>query len=188
MRWLVVLALALLALGAAGCGGSDGSGSADEAVATETTAETVAEETMTTEETTSTDTTSSGGTTGGLEGVLSDECAELVNLSATFAEAFSSASSGQTADLDRSAEFFEQFADKVPEEIRDDFQIVAENFTKIVEALKDVGPISASSSAEDLAQAVQKLQEATKDIDQAEVNAAATRIGAWANANCNVGG
>jgi hypothetical protein len=186
----MAVVLVVLGLAVAGCGGSDsGSGSDTEAVATETTSSeetTSTEETVTTEETTSDETTETQG--GGVSGVLSEDCAELVSLSSTFAEAFAATASGQSANLDESSKFFEEFADRVPQEIRDDFRIVAQNYSKIAEALKDVGPISASSSAADLAEAAQKLQEATKNIDQAEVGAAATRIGEWASANCNAGG
>jgi hypothetical protein len=187
MRWLLAVALALVALVAAGCGSDSSTSGSTETVATEATSteETAAEETTSTE---TTDTETTGTETTDLSGILSEDCAELVALGSKFAEAFSASTSGQTPDYEASAKFFDEFADRVPEEIRADFRVVAENYRKIIDALKDVGPISAQSSPEELAAAIKKLEQATKGIDQAKVNAAATRIGAWANANCNANG
>lgn len=183
MRWLAAVLLAVLALAAAGCGGSDSS-SDSATVAAETTATEETAATETTEETTATDTSEETG----VSGVLSEDCQELIGLAATFAEAFSATTSGQSADLEQSQRFFQEFAERVPEEIRDDYRIVADNYAKIVKAIEDAGQLPSQPSQAELTQWLQKVQSALANVDQAEVTAATTRIGAWAETNCPTGG
>ena len=165
-RRLTVLLLAVLALVAAGCGGddeSDASGDTETAIVEETTAD---ETTETTEE------TEDDGT-----GALGENCAELAGIGSRLAQSLS----GQAGDLDEAQELFDEIADQVPEEIRDDYEVVAENFGKIAEGLKDLDLGSgATPSSEDL----QKLQELTASLDSAEVREASENISAWAEENC----
>ena len=69
----------------------------------------------------------------------------------------------------------------MPDEIKDDYEVIAENFGKIAEGLKDLDLGSGGTpNAEDL----QKLQELTASLDSAEVREASENISAWAEQNC----
>jgi len=171
---LMALVVAAVALVAAGCGGSDNneaSGSTDTTTVTETATETAAS-TETTSTETSTDTGSSIGT-----GALSGECKQLAQLG----EKFSASLSGQSGDLGDVAKAFDQLAGQVPDEIKPDFQVLAENYKKIAEALKGVDVQSGKAPTADQAA---KLQQALTSIDNTKVQAAVTHLEAWAQKNC----
>jgi hypothetical protein len=158
----------LLALAGASCGGDDDETAGD--------TDTVTLET-TTDETTDETTTDTDDTVG--DSLASEDCQELINASASLSQAFGSA--GSDGDLDDVSAFFEEFADDAPEEIRADFQILADGYEAYAEALADVD-LQAGETPD--AEAVARLQEALTSIDQEEVAAASTRISAWANENC----
>ena len=83
-------------------------------------------------------------------GALGENCAELAGIGSRLAQSLS----GQAGDLDDAQELFDEIADQVPDEIKDDYEVVAENFGKIAEGLKDLDLGSgATPSAEDLAEA-----------------------------------
>ena len=161
----------------AGCGGGDDESSGD---TTETTEETFTFDTTTDETETETDGTDTDGTdTDATGGLATGECQELVDASAQLSQAFGSA--GASGDLGDSSEVFDELADRAPEEIRADFQILAEAYSEYADVLGDVDlQAGETPSAEDL----QALQEALSSIDQAEVTAASQRISEWATANC----
>jgi hypothetical protein len=167
----VVLPIAVLALVAAGCGG----GSSNES-AGDTTATTVAAETTTTEEMTTTEETT--GTTADASGAaaLGGKCKEFAGIS----QQLSTALSGQTADLDKASKIFDEIADQVPDEIKADYQVIAENFKKIAEALKGVD----LSSGQPNPKAIAKLQELSQSIDTPKVQQATQHIEAWVKKNC----
>jgi hypothetical protein len=173
VRWLSILVVAF-ALVAAGCGGGD-----DESAATD---ETTVEETLT--EDTSTDETTTGDTTSDdttdLSGVLADEdCAALIAAGASIAQAFSgTAGSDNTAELDA-------LADKVPDEIEADVQVLAEAYSKYAAELQDIG---IEPGATPTADQLQQMQAAIASIDQAEVTAASERLSTWADQNCSAAG
>jgi hypothetical protein len=170
VRLLTIALVLALALVGAGCGGGDDESSGD-------TTNTTTEETFTfdTTEDTETDETDTDAT----DGLATGECQELVDASTQLSQAFGSA--GASGDLGDSSEFFDEFADRAPEEIRGDFQILAEAYSEYADALGDVDLQSGvTPSAEDL----QALQEALRSIDQEEVTAASQRIADWATENC----
>ena len=110
-------------------------------------------------------------------GALTGECAEFAGLSAKLSQAFA----GSSSDLDSATEVLDQFADQVPEEIRDDYEVLAKNLKEFADELKDLGLASGETpSPEDIA----KLQEITQSLDSAEVREASQNIEAWAQANC----
>jgi hypothetical protein len=172
VRKLVVLLLAALALAVAGCGGDDSneaSGDTDTTVVEETTTEDTTEET--TEETTTADTTTDDDTS------LGGKCAEFAGLGAKISQAMS----GGNAGLEEASALFDELASEVPDEIKADFEVIAENFAQIAEVLKDVDLAEGETpSAEDLA----KLQELTTSINSTEVQQASQNIEAWAQENC----
>ncbi len=174
-RKLMVLLIAVAALVAAGCGGDDsneaGGDATDAAVVTETSGDDSSDDTTddTTEDMT--------GTSDDDElGDLSEECQEFAGISAKLGQSLS----GGTAGLDEAAEVFDEIADQVPEEIRDDYRVVADNFAEIAEALKGVDLTSGATDPETIA----KLQELGQTLDSAEVREATENLEAWARENC----
>lgn len=167
-RKLMVLLLAALALAAAGCGGddsSDASGDTDTTVVEATTADETTTEETTTEETTTEETT------------LSGKCAEFAGLGAKISQAMA----GGNAGLDEASELFDELASQVPDEIKADFQVIADNFADIAEVMRDIDLAPGEQpSAEDLA----KLQELTSSLNSTEVTQASANIQKWTEENC----
>ena len=111
------------------------------------------------------------------------DCTELTELSTKFTQALGAATSGSGApDLEETAKAYEEFADDVPEEVRDAFQTVAAAFTTYAEVLKDVDLGSGETpDPETLA----KLAEAATALNDTELTAASAEIAAWATKNCS---
>jgi hypothetical protein len=166
---LVALLVAALALVAAGCGNSDETSSDTATVATETTTEATTTEDMTTTEQTST--SSAAGAAA-----LTGKCAELAGLGSKLAAAMG----GQDAGVADVSQLFDELGDQVPDEIKADWQVLAENFQKIADALKGVDLSSGTPDAATLA----KLQKLSTTIDSQEVQQAAAHIDAWVKKNC----
>src|SRR3990172_8604773 len=133
MRWLTIaVAVFTLVLVGAGCGGGDDEASGtDTTVITDTldTDETTTDET-TTDETTDTDTDATGFDPS------SEECRGLLNAAAAFSQAIASATTG--TDISDEAQAFEDFAENVPDEIKDDVQVLAEVYATYAEAFSDI--------------------------------------------------
>ncbi len=169
-RRIAALLIAVLALVAAGCGGS----SNDEASSETVTA--VVTETTTMEDTTAT-TDDSGTSTDVDLGNLSGECAQFAGISTKLAQSLS----GQDANIEDAAKAFDEIADQVPDEIKDDYKVISENFAKIADALKGVDLTSGQAPSPE---ALAKLQEISASMDSAEVQQASQHIEAWVQANC----
>jgi hypothetical protein len=178
---IIAVPVAALLLVAAGCGGSS-SDTAGDTTATIASIDTTAADTTAADTTESTDTigtdTSSSTEDASLEG-----CTKLTELSVKFSQALGSASSGSGApDLQATAKAYEEFADQVPEEIRDAFRTVAAAFSTYADVLKDVDLSSGETPDPDT---LAKLADAAKALDNTKLTAATTEIEAWAKANCN---
>jgi ABC-type glycerol-3-phosphate transport system substrate-binding protein len=175
MRWLTIaVALTALVLVSAGCGGDD-----EAASDTTTLTDTTTDET-TTDETTTGDTTTDSDDLGSL---ASGECAELIEAGTKLSEAFGAAGSAD-GDFDDVSRFFDEFADSVPEEIRADFQVLADAWEVYADVLPDV-QVEPGQTPDP--EALARLQEALASVDQQEVSAASQRISAWASTNCPSG-
>jgi ABC-type glycerol-3-phosphate transport system substrate-binding protein len=171
-RRLAALLVAALALVAAGCGGSSDEASSDTTTAA---VETTTTEATTTEDMTTTDTATD--TTNADLGALTGKCAELAGLGTKLAAAMG----GQDAGVADVSKVFDELADEVPDEIKADWQVLAENFGKIAEALKGVDLTNGGTpDAETLA----KLQELSTTLDSQEVQQASAHIEAWVTQNC----
>ena len=83
--------------------------------------------------------------------------------------------------MEDAAKAFADIADQVPDEIKDDYQVIAENFSKIAEALKGVDLTSGQTPSPE---ALAKLQELSKSMDSAEVQQATQNIEAWVSQHC----
>jgi hypothetical protein len=171
------VALAALALLGAGCGGGDDSSSATDTDTTEITDTTATDETTTDETTTDTDTDTNAAD------FASEECLKALGASSEFAQALGNLGSDNEG-LAESSQLFEEFADNAPEEVRADFQIVAEAYAAYVEVLRGLDlQAGETPSAEQLA----AIQEATTSFTDPEVTAASERIQAWGEENCPSG-
>ena len=170
-RWLAALLLAALALFVAGCGGDDGSDSAS--------SDTAVVETDSADDGTATDSSDDATATDAAEddGELGGECLQFADLGAKLQAAVGSGG----GDIDSVTEVFDELADRVPEEIRDDYQVLADNFKEFAEALEGV---DLSSGATPDADTLAKLQEAAASMERPEVQQASQNIQAWVAANC----
>jgi hypothetical protein len=178
---MLVLALTLLAalgLVAAGCGGSSSKSAATtEAATTEAaTTEAATTEATTTEAATTEATTTEATTTTNLSGFSSGKCRELENLSKKFSAAFT----GSDQNLKKEAELVQDFAKKVPSEIRADFQLIADYFSKIADVAGNLKPGQTPDP-----QTLAKLQKVATEVDQAKLQEASQRITAWGQKNCH---
>jgi len=163
-----------LALVAAGCGGGGSKSSAPEATTTveETTpaATTEAESTEDAEEAETPDLSSFA---------TSENCRRFAEAASELSQAFTGTGS---ADIEQTAEFFSEFASQAPSDIRADFEVLADAYAKIADALEGV---DTSSGEVPSAEALQKLQELSTELDQAELAKAGTNITAWVQNNCS---
>jgi hypothetical protein len=111
------------------------------------------------------------------------ECAEVVAAMASAANALPAAMSGSAGDLEQSVEAMQAFAAEAPEEIREDFQMLAEAYARIGQILADSGYDPASGEPPS-ADAIAALQEAGNELNSAELQAAGERINAYFEAEC----
>jgi hypothetical protein len=183
---LVLTLIAALALVAAGCGGGSKNTAATTTEATTTeaatteaaTTEATTTEAVTTEATTTEAATTEATTTTGLSGLASTgNCRELTNLAKKYQTAFSGA--GQGADLKKAAAAMQEFAKKAPGDIKADFQVVADYFSKIAEATGSLKPGKTPDAA-----TAAKLQKLATEIDQTKLTQASQNITAWVQKNC----
>ena len=168
---VIAASVAALLLVAAGCGGSDSEGGSTVTIETDATAA----------GTGAIDTTDATDTSDSDDDVSLEGCTKLTELSVKFSEALGSATSGTGApDLEATAKAYEEFADEVPEEIRDAFKTVAAAFATYAEVLGDIDLSGGTADPETL----QKLAEAAEKLDDTKLTAASAEIEAWAKANC----
>jgi len=167
---LVVLCFGTFVFAAAGCGGDDDSLADDTTVTETTTTEETTEETTTEEETTEEETTDTTETSA--SGSITENCEEFAKIGAQVSEAVTG-----TADVDEIRTAFDELAAAAPEEIKADFEVLAEYMGAVADALSgvDVGAGETPDSA-----ALAKLAQ----IDAAEATAASTNISSWVTENC----
>jgi len=180
MRWksiriVTVAVVSVLALIAAGCGGGGSKSSATPE--TTTTTETTTEATTTESTPTTTETTTETTTSTTPDFVASGKCKEL---SEKAQKAFGQAS-GANADIEKSAQAFQDFVDEVPSEIRGDVQVFADAISAYADAIKGTGYTPGQAPTADQ---IAKLQEAAKSFNQEKVQQASANITAWVQKNC----
>jgi hypothetical protein len=174
VRVLCAVALGGLVLAAAGCGGGKSS------TPTTATSETTTEAASMTTETTATTSTDTAGTVGAL--LSSKNCAQLVNASTSFSQAFTGAVSD--SDLQKAEGLLKEFADKTPDEIRPDFEELASVYAKYAEALKGADLSSGKTPSPEV---IARLQKLSTEIDQTKLAEASQHISAWIQKNCSGG-
>jgi hypothetical protein len=181
---LIVVSVAALLLLATGCGGSS-SNNASDTTATIASTDTTPADTTAITDTSGTD-TSGTDTSSSTNDVSLEGCTKLTELSVKFSQALGAASGGSGApDLQATAKAYEEFANQVPEEIRDAFKTVAAAFATYADVLKDVDLSSGATPDPDT---LAKLADAAKALDNTKLTAATTEIEAWAKKNCSAGG
>jgi hypothetical protein len=138
---------------------------------------TQAASTTTTEQMTTGTSTSSAGS--GIASVATaGNCKQLSDLSAAFTKAITGTGGN---DFAQRSKILKEFADKTPSDIRPDFEVLADAFSKYASAFKDIhftpGQVPDAAT-------LAKLQKLTAQIDQTAVTKASTHISAWAQKNC----
>jgi hypothetical protein len=168
----LVLALILVA---AGCGGGGKKNTA-------ATTEAVTTQAATTEAATTTAaaTTTEASTTSDDLSALSNakNCTELAQLGQKFSAAFSGAAASQ--DLKKEADLLQQFAAKAPSDIRGDFKVIADYFSKVADAM---GNYKAGQTPD--AKTIAKLQKLSTSVDQTKLQAASQHIATWVSQKSN---
>jgi hypothetical protein len=177
-----VMLLAALTLVAAGCGGSSkNSAATTEAATTEatteeaTTTEAATTEAATTEAATTTEATSTTAL-GGL--ATAGKCKELQDLSTKLQGVFSS-TNPNASDIKKEAQVLNEFADRAPAEVKDDFRTVAAFVDKVADIY---GSANLKAGQVPDAATLKKLQGLQSDAQK--VSTAGQNIAAWAEKNC----
>jgi uncharacterized protein YceK len=174
---MLVLALAIVT---AGCGGGGSKSAATEAATTEAaTTQAATTEAATTEATTTEQATTQAATTttSGLSGFSAGKCRDLAESGQKLSAAFSGGTSGQS--LKKYSELLQEFAKKVPSDIRGDFKVLADYVSKIADV---TGSLKAGQTPDP--QVLAKLQKLATQIDQAKLTQASQNITAWVQKNC----
>jgi hypothetical protein len=167
---LFVACFAMLVFAFAGCGGDDDSSASGDTVATETT---TTEETETTEtEDTETEETEDTETSASDDFASTENCAEFAQIGARVSEAVSG-----TVDVDEIEAAFDELAAAAPDEIKPDFEVLADYMATVGDALAGV---DLSSGQTPPADALAKLAA----LDATAATTASTNIAAWVTENC----
>ena len=95
-----------------------------------------------------------------------ENCREFVQLASDFSQALSG--TGDT-DVQEAADAMQKFADEAPEDIQDDFQTLADAYSKIADALDGV---DLSSGETPPREAIAKLAQLSQEIDSAKLSEA----------------
>jgi hypothetical protein len=176
---LCLTLLAALMLVASGCGGSSSKNSAATTEAATTEEATTTEAATTEAATTEAATTEAATTTSALGGlVASGKCKDLANLGQKYSEALSG--SGAGADLNKTAQALQEFADDAPSEIKSDFQVVADYMKKVADVAGNLKPGQTPDPA-----TLSKLQKLGTSIDTQKLTQASQNITAWVQKNCH---
>ena len=178
---LVGITLTLvLVVAAAGCGGSKKS-SAPPTTTTEETTTTTTEATTTTSSEATTTTSSPATTTSGTGSfATAANCKQLSDLGAQFSQAMT----GAKGDIGKQAALFKALADKTPEEIRPDFETIANAYSQIAGDLKGV---DLSSGKVPDAATLAKITKLGAEFSGPKFTQAIQNIEAWVTKNCNGG-
>ena len=133
----------------------------------------------------STTTRGANGTTGGAAAgaFTSTRCAAAARALASAATAIPQAISGQSKNLDQSVDDLKAFANAAPRDIRADLQTVAEGYAAYAKVLVDAH-FDPSSGKPPSQEVINKLQEESQKLNQAEFRDAATRVNTWFQTQC----
>lgn len=131
-----------------------------------------------------TTTTGSSGTDGADAYDFTGDCADFLaafsGASASIGAAFSG---GADADLEEAANYFENVGDKLPKEIRVDFEVFAEAYRDFAKAMADADIDFSDPSSMDPEQ-MSELQALGDAFSDPKVTEASANIEAYMEANC----
>jgi hypothetical protein len=177
-KLLALLAALLLALAA--CGGDDGG---------DDLADIAADEADPGPEGDAGDVADDGSGDGGevdedaLAALTNDDCAALYAGIASAASAFGGTEGEDLSDV---ATYFDEIADEVPGEIKDDFETFAAAYRQFAEAAEEAG-IDFSDPATMTPEALQEMGTAAEAFNDPEVQEASERISTFAEETCGAG-
>ena len=114
-----------------------------------------------------------------------EDCADLFAGMASAASAFGG-TGPDGGDLTDVAEYFDEIADKVPDEISADFRIFADAYGEFAEAAADAG-IDFSKPETMSPAALEKMGEAAEVFNDPEVQAASERVSEYTEETCGSG-
>jgi hypothetical protein len=155
--------LVVLAVAAAGCGGGSKKGT--------TAAADTSSATSTESSTESSGETSTSGASG-----KPKSCAELNALASKVSASFQNTNEKNIED---NAKKLKEFADQTPDEIRPDFELLADDVQMVADAMQGVKTGQQSTPEE-----AQKIQKALASIDQKKLQLALQHITTWSTKNC----
>ena len=147
-----VAALAAVATLLAGCGGSDDDDDADVSADVDTDLDEELE-----------------------DAGVSEGCADALAAMSSASTGVSSAFAGDASDLEDAVEAMEDYADDAPEEIRDDFRLVASAYARFVEVIVE-SDIDLSGDEVPDQETMDALEDASAELDDEELSAASERI------------
>lgn len=134
--------------------------------------------------TTTADATTTTDGIGGPDGGLSEMCLESSEAMAEAMEGYgqSFGAPGEDADWEALADQLQAAADAAPEEIREDFQVLASELGKFYEAMGDFDFTAGQApTPEQLAQ----MQAAIESVDQEALETASANLEAWFEDQCS---
>ena len=170
---LFIVCFAMFVFAFAGCGGDDDGSASDDTVATETTTtETTETETTETTETEETEDTETTETSASDDFASAENCEEFAQIGARVSEAVSG-----TVDVDEIEAAFDELAAAAPDEIKPDFEVLADYMAKVGEALAGVDISGGKTPPPD---ALAKLAA----LDATAATTASTNISTWVTENC----
>jgi hypothetical protein len=178
MRRIGIAGAALvLMLAGAGCGGSNDA--ANDAAGEDT----ITEESTSTGTSASTEEVSTEGTTDTVDNVggLSGECKDLVDASQAFGAAVSSSLGSGDSGLGEIADLYKAFADNAPDDLKDDFETLADVMAGYANALADLDLQAGETPSADQ---IAELTKLGQSLSTAEVQQATEAISTWTEENC----
>lgn len=172
MRTWILGVVLVLAFAGAGCGGSN------DATSDAAGDDTAIEEPVSTDDASTAEETETEGSVEGLSG----ECSDLVKASQAFGAAVASSLGTGEGELGETADLFKAFAENAPDELKDDFEMLADVMAGYATELADLDiGAGETPSAEQIA----KLAEIGQSLSTTEAQEASAAISAWAQENCN---
>ena len=106
-----------------------------------------------------------------------EDCQDAVAAMSSVAAGASAAFGGGGTDISDSIETFRQFADRAPDEIKDEMQLMAKAYGDFVEALGDYDPSSGEAPPQEVMDAIAKL-------DNDELSAASEKVSSYFEEHC----
>jgi hypothetical protein len=135
----------------------------------------------------STDATVDAGSNGAAEALLGKDCVEAATAYAAAVTSAGQVFAGAGENVESDLEKLQAYADKAPDEIKDDLKVVAEAYSDFVTGYADID-YDATSGKPPTQEQADALEELGKKLDNDEVTAASDNVSAWFDENCKQNG